>query len=95
LNTIVIKEVGQNGALQENQHFYVVSKLEKKSKFTHRQKEASKFAIFVYKRVGPIKKIMNMSGIEWYRLNGTETIGHFLLDFLVIHKVKWIKRVLI
>ena len=31
----------------------------------------------------------------WAVLSGTETIGHFLLDFLVIHKVKWIKRVLI
>ena len=63
----LLPEVGQNGAFQENQHFYVVSKLEKKSKFTHRQKEASKFAIFVYRRVGPIEKIMNLSSIEWYR----------------------------
>ena len=31
----------------------------------------------------------------WAVLSGTETIGHFLLDFLVIHKVKWTKRVLI
>ena len=26
----LLPEVGQNGAFQENQHFYVVSKLEKK-----------------------------------------------------------------
>ena len=64
---IILPEVGQNWEFQENEHFYVVSKFEKKSKFTHRQKEASKFAIFVYRRIGPNEKIMNLSGIEWYR----------------------------
>ena len=29
-HTKLQREVGQNGAFQENQHFYVVSKLEKK-----------------------------------------------------------------
>ena len=63
----LLPEVGQNWGFQENENFYEVSKFKKKSKFIHRQKEAYKFAIFVCKRVGPIEKIMNLSGIEWYR----------------------------
>ena len=63
----ILPEVGRNWAFQENPHFYVVSKFEKKSKFTHKQKEASKLAIFVYRRVGLNERIMNLSGIEWYR----------------------------
>ena len=31
----LLPEVGQNGAFQENQHFYVVSKLEKKNLNLH------------------------------------------------------------
>ena len=83
----LLPEVGQNGAFQENQHFYVVSKLEKKSKFTHMEKGGSKFTFFVLERVSCIELNLNLSG--------TETIGHFLLDFLVIHKVKLTKKVII
>ena len=47
--------------------FLFSKQIRKKSKFTHRKKEAFKLAISVYRRVGPIGKIMNLSGIEWYR----------------------------
>ena len=71
----LLPEIGWNWVFQENQHFYLVEfckqTWKKKSKFTHRQKEASKFACVLIEGLTRLKK----SWI-WAALSGTETTGH-------------------
>ena len=83
-----------------------MSKQKQKTIFVHRTFSSfSELGVFMYWTGNSMTNLLSYCGLvdakirpsdkELPVLSGTETIGHFLLDFLVIHKVKWTKKVLI